>query len=86
MLLFIKRTFIFFFIALMIAFVIIPAYEYFIGGVNLTDLREQYVRNLNFASTEMWKRLFIFFLGLWCGKAILWALSVGEINPGNRKQ
>ena len=85
MLLFIKRSLIFFFIASMIAFVIIPAYEYFIGGVHLKDLREEYVRNLNFASTEMWKRLFTFFLGLWCGKAILWALSVGAMNPGNGK-
>ena len=85
MLLFIKRSLIFFFVALMIAFVIIPAYEYFVGGVNLPEMREQYMRNLNFESTNMWKRLSIFFLGLWCGKAILWALSVGEMNPRNGK-
>lgn len=81
MLLAIKRTIIFLFVALMIAFVIIPAYEYFVGGVDLELLKDKYARNFSFASTEMWKRTFIFFLGLWCGKAILWALSVGEMRP-----
>ena len=85
MLLVVRRTIIFFFIASIIAFVIIPAYEYFIGGVDLAELREQYARNLAFASTDMWKRLFTFFLGLWCGNAIVWALNMGPMNPRRGK-
>lgn len=73
----IKRSVLFFFIALIIAFVIIPAYEYFVGGVDLDAIRTEVERNLTFTSTDMWKRVVTFFLGLWCGKAILWALSVG---------
>ena len=76
----IKRSVLFFFIALIIAFVIIPAYEYFVGGVDLGVLRTEVERNLTLVSTDMWKRVFTFFLGLWCGKAILWALSVGEMR------
>ena len=81
----IKRSLIYFFIASIIAFVMIPAYEYFLGGVNWEELREQYMHNLNFTSTEMWKRLHIFFLGLWCGHAIVWALNMGPMNPRNGK-
>ena len=76
----VKRSILFFFIALMIAFVIIPAYEVFVGGVDSDLIRIQYERNLSFASTEMWKRVFTFFLGLWCGNAIIWALSVGTMK------
>lgn len=76
-----KRSLIFLFIALMIAFVIIPAYEYFIGGVDLQQLVEQVNKNLAFESFQIWKRVFTFFLGLWCGNAILWSLSVGSMKP-----
>ena len=81
MLLAFKRSLIFLFIALMIGFVIIPAYEYFFGGVDLVQLTEQIKKNLAFESFRIWKRVFTFFLGLWCGKAILWSLSVGKMNP-----
>ena len=81
MLLALKRSLIFLFIALLIAFVIIPAYEYFIGGVDLQRLAEQIKKNLALESFGMWKRAFTFFLGLWCGKAILWSLSVGSMKP-----
>ena len=76
-----KRSLIYFFIASMIAFVIIPAYEYFIGGVDLEELIAETKANLTWNSFQMWKRLFTFFLGLWCGNAIIWALSTGGVKP-----
>ena len=81
MLLVLKRSIIFLLVALMVAFVIIPAYEYFVGGVDLAELGEQIKSNLTFESTRIWKRVSIFFLALWCGKAILWALSTADTKP-----
>lgn len=76
-----KRSIIFLLVALLIAFVIIPAYEYFAGGVDLTQIIEQIRSNLAFESTRIWKRVSIYFLALWCGKAMLWALSTAPTKP-----
>ena len=76
-----KRSILFLFIALMIAFVLIPAYEIFVGGVDLAELITQAKKNMAFVSFEMWKRAFTFFLGLWCGNAIIWAISTGGSKP-----
>ena len=81
MFLVLKRSIIFLLVALMIAFVIIPAYEYFVGGVDLAQIIEHIKMNLAFESTRIWKRVSIFFLALWCGKAILWSLSTASTKP-----
>jgi hypothetical protein len=81
MAIFIKRVFIFLLLALIISFVIIPAYEMFVGGQPFADIKQHIIDNLNFESLEIWKRVFIFYLALWCGKAILWALATARIDP-----
>ncbi|MFK7794788.1 MAG: hypothetical protein AB8B89_05520 [Gammaproteobacteria bacterium] len=78
---FIKRIFLFLFIALMISFVLIPAYEIFVGGNSFAVIKQHTIDNLKFESVEIWKRVFIFYLALWCGKAILWALATARIEP-----
>lgn len=77
---FIKRIFFFLLAALLIAFVIIPGYEVSVGGQSLQENLERIISNLKFEANEIWKRVFIFYLALWCGKAILWALSTARIK------
>ncbi len=81
MAIFIKRVFLFLLIALLISFVLIPAYEMIAGGQPFTEIKQHIINNLNFESIEIWKRVFIFYLALWCGKAILWALATATIKP-----
>ena len=80
MTIFIKRVFVFLLIALFISFVLIPAYEVIIGGQLYDNVKQHIIDNLNFDSLEIWKRVFIFYLALWCGKAILWALATARIE------
>ncbi len=81
MAIFIKRVFLFLLIALLISFVLIPAYDIFVGGQSFASIKQHVINNLNFESVEIWKRVFIFYLALWCGKAILWALATARIEP-----
>ncbi len=81
MAIFVKRIFIFLFIALLISFVIIPLYEIFVGGHSFASIKQHVINNLNFESLDIWKHVFIFYLALWCGKAILWALATARIDP-----
>ncbi len=78
---FIKRIFFFLFIALLISFVIIPAYDLLVGGEQFSHIKQQTIDNLNFESVNIWKRVFIFYIALWCGKAILWSLATARIDP-----
>jgi len=75
---FIRRVFLFLLFALIISFVLIPAYEVFVGGVSIDYMKQHIIDNINFVSSDIWKQVFIFYLALWCGKAILWALATGE--------
>ena len=78
---FIKRIFIFLLIALLISFLLIPAYEVLVGGHSFALIKQHIIDNLNFESLDIWKQTFIFYLALWCGKAILWALATARIDP-----
>ena len=78
---FIKRVFLFLLAALLISFVIIPCYEMVVGGQPFAEIKQHTIDNLNFESLDIWKRVFIFYLALWCGKAILWALATARIEP-----
>lgn len=75
-----KRAFIFLVIALLIAFVLVPLYEVFVGGVPTEYMKKHIIENVNFISLDIWKQVFIFYLALWCGKAILWALATASIK------
>ena len=77
---FLKRIFIFLIVALVIAFVLIPLYEVFVGGIPFAHMKHRIIDNINFTSLEIWKQVFIFYLALWCGKAILWALTTAKIE------
>ncbi len=77
---FIKRAFIFFLLALFISFVLIPAYDVIVSGQPIEDFKQHVIDNLTFDSVEIWKKVFIFYLALWCGKAILWALATARID------
>ena len=81
MTIFIKRVFLFLLIALIISVVIIPSYEMFVGGQPFVEIKQHTIDNLNFESVEIWKRVFIFYLALWCGKAVLWSLATARIDP-----
>ena len=59
----------------------IPAYEIFIGDLPVEEALQNITNNLSFQSIEIWKRVFTFYLALWCGKAILWALSTASMKP-----
>ena len=76
-----KRALYFLIFALIIAFVMIPAYEIFIGDLPVEEALQNITNNLSFQSIEIWKRVFTFYLALWCGKAILWALSTASMKP-----
>ena len=80
MAIFIKRVFLFLIIALVIAFGLIPLYEVSVGGVPFEHLKQRIMDNINFISVDIWKQVFIFYLALWCGKAILWALATAKIE------
>ena len=77
---FLKRVFLYLIIALVISFVLIPAYEVFIGGIAFQHIKQHIIDNINFVSLDIWKQVFIFYLALWCGKAILWALTTAKIE------
>jgi len=68
-----KRSILFFLVALIIAFVIIPAFQRLVIGVDYDLITSEIMDNLTFVSFDIWKRVFTFYLGLWCGKAILWS-------------
>jgi len=78
MAIFLKRLILFLLIALVIAFLLIPIYEVFVGGVPFEYMKQRIIDNIQFVSFDIWKQVFIFYLALWCGKAILWALATGE--------
>lgn len=67
--------------ALIISFVMIPAYEMLVGDQPFSQIKQDTIDNFNFESAGIWKRVFIFYLALWCGKAILWALATARIDP-----
>ena len=75
------RSLWFLLIALIGAFVLIPSYEVFIGGLPFEVVWEDIVLNLQFELVDIWKRVFVFYLALWCGKAILWALATASSKP-----
>ena len=75
-----KRAIIFLIIALLAAFVAIPSYEMFVGDQPFEEVRQQVLKNISFESYDIWKRVFTFYLALWCGKAILWALSTASMR------
>ena len=81
MIIFIKRIFLFLLYALLISFVIIPGYEMLVGGQPFAEIKQHTIDNLNFESLDIWKRVFIFYMAIWCGKAIVWALSTARIDP-----
>ena len=76
-----KKSLIFLVIALLLGFVMIPSYEMFFGDLSFSEVLAQIEANLAFDSYAIWKRVFIFYLALWCGNAIIWALKMGPINP-----
>lgn len=80
MAIFLKRVFLFLLIALIIPFVLIPAYDVFIGGISFEYIKQHIIDNINFVSLDIWKQVFIFYLALWCGKAILWALATARVD------
>ena len=67
-------------LALLAAFVLIPLYEVGVGDLPLEESRAIVMANLSFESTDIWKRVFTFYLALWCGKAILWSLKTASIT------
>lgn len=77
---FIKRTIIFALIALFIPFILIPAYEIFVGGISMQQKHAEMMANLNFTSVDIWKRVATIFIALWGGKAIIWAISAGPMK------
>ncbi len=78
MALFIKRLFLFLVIALFIPFVLIPLYDVSVGGVPFDYMKQHIIDNINFVSVDIWKQVFLFYLALWCGLAILWALATAK--------
>ena len=81
MMIILKRALYYLLFSLIIAFVLIPAYEIFVGGLPMQDAWQNIRDNISFQSIEIWKRVFTFYLALWCGKAILWALSTASMKP-----
>jgi len=67
-------------IALLAAFILIPIYEVGVGDLLFEDSKAVVMSNLTFENNDIWKRVFTFYLALWCGKAILWALSTASIK------
>ena len=67
-------------LALLGAFVLIPMYEVGVGDLPYNESKAMVFANLNFENTDIWKRVFTFYLALWCGKAILWSLKTASIK------
>jgi len=74
------RTINYLLIALLAAFILIPIYEVGVGDLSFEDSKAVVMSNLTFENAEIWQRVFTFYLALWCGKAILWALSTASIK------
>ena len=77
----VSRAIRYLFMALFAAFVLIPAYEIWVGDLPWLESKAQILANITFEKTEIWKRVFTFYLALWCGKAILWALNTASSKP-----
>ena len=75
-----RRALVFLMVALSVAFVLIPLYEVLAGDASFDEVGRQIAQNISFESLQIWKRAFTFYLALWCGKAILWALSTAGIK------
>ena len=80
MLIFFRRVLIFFGIALLISFVIIPAFQVYVGGVPKEEVLALIDANINGDKTDIWKQVFTYNLGLWGGKAMLWALNTAVVR------
>ena len=66
--------------ALLAAFILIPMYEVGVGDLPFEESKINIFSNLTLESNDIWKRVFTFYLALWCGKAILWALKTASIK------
>tara|TARA_B110000977_G_C11063373_1_gene486821 strand:+ start:1982 stop:2230 length:249 start_codon:yes stop_codon:yes gene_type:complete len=80
MLIIIRRAVIFFVIACLISFVLIPAFQIYVGGVPKEEVMTVIDANLNGEKMDIWKKVFTYNLGLWGGKAMLWALNTAVIR------
>lgn len=71
----VKLHVLFFMIALLIAFVLIPLDQTYFRQVPLEEVKQYYQGAFNFSSGEAWKKVFTWFLGISCGRLILKALE-----------
>ena len=71
----IKIHLIFFMIAMFIAFVLIPFDHYYFDHLPIEEIKKYYRGAFDFSSTDSWKFVFTWFLGLSCGRLMLKAIS-----------
>jgi hypothetical protein len=80
MLIILRRALIFFSIALLISFVLIPAFQVYVSGIDSEEVLALINANLSGEKTDIWKKVFTYNLGLWGGKAMLWALNTAVVR------
>ena len=80
MLIILRRAVIFFAIALLISFVLIPAFQIYVGGTPREEVLALIDANLSGEKMDIWKKVFTYNLGLWGGKAMLWALNTAVVR------
>ncbi len=65
---------IFFIVAIVIAFVLIPLDQMYFRKVPVEEIKTYYQNAFTFTDDEAWKKVFTWFLGLSCGRLMLKAL------------
>ena len=75
-----RRALLFFGVALLISFVLIPLFQIYVGAVPSEQVLALINANLAGESSEIWKKVFTYNLGLCGGKAMLWALSTAVVR------
>lgn len=76
----IRLGIIFFALAFLISFVLVPLYNVFLGDATAAQWAVQVMREIRFESFNYWKSLATFYMGLWCGRGILWALATAPVK------
>ena len=62
------------FVALFIAFGLVPFDRMMFNNIPTAEISEYYENALTFKSGEAWKKVFIWFIGLSCGRLMIKAL------------
>ncbi len=80
----VKLHVLFLFIALCIAFILLPLDKYYFRHFPAEEISQYYRNAFNFSSGESWQIVFTWFLGLTCGRLIVRAINGKALSDPDR--